>query len=121
MMRSYQAGVCFRLAVAFVIHRRRKRTSCARPVVVRYEVEVGVEGALGLFLNNAEDLVNGSHPCDIPSVLVVRHPSATGRTVVIDNTRIVSVLIVRPRKFDESTKGVDFVLENISSKATESH
>lgn len=65
MMRAHQAGISLRLSVAFIIDWRRKRTGRACPVVVRHDVEVFVEGGLGLFPDDIENLVDGGDPCTV--------------------------------------------------------
>ena len=55
-MRSHEAGVRLRLAVPRVVDCGGQRTGAASPVVEGHEVEVLVEGALGLLVDDAEDL-----------------------------------------------------------------
>lgn len=63
MVSPDEARVCLWLPVSCVGHCGRQSTIATCPVVERNEIKVIVESALGLFLDDAEYLANGSLPC----------------------------------------------------------
>ena len=77
----------------------------ASPVVVRYEVEVLVEGTLGLFVDHAENLIDRSPPwISLQSVNVKAKIIYMRHTAGIHEGGIFCGIVVRSREFEETAQ-----------------
>jgi len=77
----------------------------ASPVVVRYDIEVLVEGTLGLFVNHSENLINGSSPwISLQLVNFEVKLIYSRRTVGIHEGGIFCSIVVGSREFQETTQ-----------------
>ena len=65
VMSAHQTGISLRLSVACIVDSWRQRAIPTRPVVVRNEIKVCVEGSLRLFFDDAEYLSYGSVPYQV--------------------------------------------------------
>lgn len=72
VMRADEASISFRLAAPSVVHRRRERTVAARPIVVGDPIEIVVERALRLLVDDAEDLGDRRVPIIVHERGVIR-------------------------------------------------
>lgn len=62
MVCSNQSRERLRLTVTRIVYRRAERTVASCPVVERYPVEIIVEGALSLFVDDSENLGDRGEP-----------------------------------------------------------